>query len=603
MYVLFERRAALSGGATALGAPGSAHSTFGDCHALIRGVRGILSAKGVARSERVAVSIPTSAERLVIQTALSTWCTAVPLNPALRAGEIESVLKRLGLTRIIAPAGPESPAAEAARNGRIECLDVEAIPGAQAGRARLAGCDILNAPAAGESHARPAEEDIAFILQTSGTTGTAKFVPLTHANVTAGATNIAGAMRLGSSDTLLALAQLHHIAGISLALAALDAGGSVFCTAGFHAPDFFPWLEASNPTWIWAAPAMLHEIVARASLNGGALPSPRLRLIRVGSAPLGAKLKADVEEMFRVPVLENYGMTEAAPQIASVPLPPARQKPGTVGIPVGIEIAIIGERGELLPPGLAGEIAVRGPSVMKGYLGGEEVNRESFVNGWFRTGDQGYLDGEGYLTLTGRIREIINRGGEKISPLEVDAVLLNHPSVSKAVTFPVPHPALGEEVAAAVVLRPGANATEQEIQEFVVRELSVAKVPRHILFVPEIPSDGRGKVRRASLAGQLGLRASPVMTGEHPATGSGAPATQVERELAVIWQDVLKLQEGALTVDSRFLDVGGDSVSAVLISSRVRGAFSVELSPVAFFEAPTIAGLARLIESKREGNR
>ena len=604
VYGLFERQAALRPGVSALGAPGAGQSTFGDLRALIEGVRSVLSAKGVERTERVAVSLPTSAERLVVQAGVSTWCTAVPLNPVLRAGEIDGILRRLGIRRIIAPAGAPGAESQATGIGGIERLYVEPVPGAQAGRARLAGCDLLDAPwKGGVPPAGPAEDDIALILQTSGTTGTAKFVPLTHANVTAGAVNIIDAMRLGPSDSLLALSQFHHIAGISLSLAALHAGGSVYCTPGFHAPDFFPWLEASDPTWMWVAPAMLHEIVARASLNGGGRPTTRLRLIRVGSAPLARKLKEEAEDLFRVPVLENYGMTEAAPQIASVPLAPARMKTGTVGIPVGIEVSIVGEDGKLLPRGSAGEIAVRGPSVMKGYLGGEDVNRESFTDGWFRTGDQGRLDEDGYLTLTGRIREIINRGGEKISPLEVDAVLLRHPSVSKAVTFPVEHPALGEEVAAAVVLRPGASGVEKDLQEFVARELSVAKVPRRIVFVPEIPSDDRGKVRRASLAAQLGLRAAFAAPGERATEPAGAPATPVERKLAVIWSDVLKLQEGALTVDSRFLDVGGDSVSAVLISSRVRGAFSVELSPVAFFEAPTIAGLARLIEAKLETNQ
>ncbi len=599
MYALFAQQAALRPRETALAAPARPPLSFGDLMTLVDGVAGILSAMGVERHDRVAVALPTSAERLVVQAAVSCWCAAAPINPALRPGEIEALLSRLGIRLVIVPSGENSAALAAAHNLGIASLELTPLPGAPAGMARLGAADVLGAGAqAGRRGAGAGPEDIALLLPTSGTTGSPKIVPLSQANVCAGAANIVRAMNLGPGDRLLSLAQLHHIAGISLTLAALSAGGSVYCTPGFHAPDFFPWMEEADPTWLWVAPAMLHEIVGRAAAYQEVLARSRLRLIRVGSAPLAERLRAEAEELLHVPVLENYGMTEAAPQIASTPLPPGKRKRGSVGLPVGVEVEIEGEGGTFLPRGSAGEIVIRGPSVMGCYLGGEDAADGSFVRGWFRTGDQGYLDEEGYLFLTGRIKEIINRGGEKISPLEVDGVLLRHPEVEKAVTFPIPHPSLGEEIAAAVVLRPGRAVTEQELQEFVVRELSVSKVPRRVVILEEIPSDERGKVRRLRMAEQLGLTRPASVSGDRPSGDDAAPRTPVERDLAAMWKDVLRLKEGEVLTNARFLDLGGDSISAVLIISRVRGSFNVDLSPVTFFEAPTIAGLARIIEEK-----
>ena len=212
-----------------------------------------------------------------------------------------------------------------------------------------------------------------------------------------------------------------------------------------------------------------------------------------------------LEETFNAPVIEAYGMTEAAHQMACNPLPPRARKPGTVGVAAGPEVSIIDKQGEHLPPGSIGEVVIRGPNVTFGYQNNPEANATEFTDGWFRTGDQGVMDADGYLRLTGRLKEIINRGGEKISPREVDEVLLDHPAVIQAVTFAMPHDKLGEEVATAIILREGIAATESEIRRFASKRLANFKVPRKVLFLDEIPKGSTGKLQRIGLAQKLGL--------------------------------------------------------------------------------------------------
>jgi acyl-CoA synthetase (AMP-forming)/AMP-acid ligase II len=250
---------------------------------------------------------------------------------------------------------------------------------------------------------------------------------------------------------------------------------------------------------------MHRAILERAKRNPEILARRRLRLIRSSSASLRPALMAQLEKTFEAPVIESYGMTEAAHQMASNPLPPRPRKPGSVGVAAGTQIAIMDAAGNLMAGGESGEIVVRGPNVTSGYLNNPEANAAAFHDGWFRTGDQGTLDEEGYLRINGRLKEIINRGGEKVSPLEVDVVLLDHPAVQLALTFAVPHEILGEEVAAAVVLREGASATERELRDFAEKHLAHYKVPHKIVFVSELPRGPTGKLQRIGLAAKLGL--------------------------------------------------------------------------------------------------
>ncbi len=346
------------------------------------------------------------------------------------------------------------------------------------------------------------------MLHTSGTTARPKIVPLTNANVAASARHIAQSLALSPVDTCLNIMPLFHIHGLIAAVtASLAAGAAVCCTPGFNAFKFGDWLASQHPTWYTAVPTMHQAILMRMRNNHEGARAARLRLIRSSSASLPPQVMAELEDVFGAPVIEAYGMTEAAHQMAANPLPPRPRKPGAVGVAAGPEIAVMDEGGALLAQGATGEVVIRGPNVTPGYANNPAANATAFTGGWFRTGDQGRLDEEGYLFLTGRLKEQINRGGEKVSPLEIDVVLLDHPAVAQACTFGVPHDKLGEEVGAVVVLRPGHSVTEAELRDFAGSKLAAFKVPRHVLIREDIPKGATGKVQRIGLAAKLGLGA------------------------------------------------------------------------------------------------
>ena len=350
---------------------------------------------------------------------------------------------------------------------------------------------------------------IALILHTSGTTSRPKMVPLSQANLAASAANIVATLGLAPSDRCLNVMPLFHIHGlVAPVLATLAAGASVSCSPGFDALRFFSWLSEVKPSWYSAVPTMHQAILARARRNEEAVQANELRFIRSSSASLPPQVMQQLEATFGVPVIEAYAMTEAAHQMCSNPLPPAARKPGCVGPAAGPEVAIKDAAGNTLGAGAEGEIVIRGANVTEGYINNPEANAGAFHDGgWFRTGDQGVMDEDGYVKVTGRLKEIINRGGEKIAPLEIDEVLLDHEAVQQVCAFAAPHPKLGEDVAAAVVLAEGGEASERELRDFAAERLADFKVPRRILFVDEIPKGPTGKIQRIGLAKALGLEA------------------------------------------------------------------------------------------------
>jgi acyl-CoA synthetase (AMP-forming)/AMP-acid ligase II len=351
-----------------------------------------------------------------------------------------------------------------------------------------------------------APEDTALVLHTSGTTSRPKIVPLSQRNVCASAQNVSRTVAFSAADRGLNIMPLFHIHGlIAGILAPLSAGGEVCCSTGFNALKFFSWMAEVRPTWYTAVPTMHQTILSRAAKNLDVIRNRSLRFIRSSSSSLPPQVIRELEETFGVPLIEAYGMTEAAHQMTSNPLPPGKRKPGTVGQAAGPEVSVIDTDGNPLPSGVVGEIAIRGENVMPGYENNPKANAEAYARSWFRTGDQGAMDAEGYVTITGRLKEIINRGGEKISPREVDEVLMDHPSVQQCVTFSVPHDKLGEDVAAAVVLREGAETSEKALREFAAIRLADFKVPRKILILAEIPKGATGKLQRIGLAQKLGL--------------------------------------------------------------------------------------------------
>jgi len=492
--------ASAPGDAIALMAPGAAPLTYAGLRDLARETIAALNSFGVGRSDRVAIVLPNGPQMAAAFLAIAQGASAAPLNPAYKGDEFEFYMGDLGARALVVEAGSTSPAIDAAKKLGVAILTLTPDPSG-AGAFTLSG----SAAGAAEKPGPAAPEDVALILHTSGTTSRPKIVPLTQHNVATSADNIARTVEFCESDRGLNIMPLFHIHGlIAGLLAPLSRGGSVFCTPGFNALKFFAWLEEARPSWYTGVPTMHQAILTRAPHNRETIARHPLRFIRSSSSSLPPQVIAELEATFHAPVIEAYGMTEASHQMASNPLRGVR-KPGSVGLAAGPEVEIMDKAGNILPAGEIGEIVIRGDNVTPGYENNAKANAEAFTNGWFRTGDQGVKDGDGYISLTGRLKEIINRGGEKVSPREVDEALMDHPAVLQVVTFAVPHEKLGEDVAAAVVLREGTRATEQELRAFLSERLAPFKTPRKILFLTEIPKGATGKLQRIGLAQKLGL--------------------------------------------------------------------------------------------------
>ncbi len=488
----------------ALTAPGRPPLTYAGLRQHVAKTVASLNQMGIGRNDRVAIVLPNGPEMASAFISVAAGATAAPLNPTYQQTEYAFYLEDLGTKALLVAEGSDSPAVAAAHDLAIPVLECHV------GSADAAGVfDIhpLALPVEKNSAVGFAEQDdVALILHTSGTTSRPKIVPLLQRNLCASARNINQTLALTPADHCLNVMPLFHIHGLMAALmASLSVGASICCTPGFDALQFFAWLDAEKPSWYTAVPTMHQAILSRAKRNQEIIASANLRFVRSSSASLPPQVMAALEDTFNAPVIEAYGMTEASHQMTSNPLPPAARKPGTVGIAMGLEVGIMDDAGNLLPAGNIGEIVIRGANVTPGYENNPTANAENFTNGWFRTGDQGEQDEAGYVTISGRLKEIINRGGEKISPREVDEVLMDFDPIQQVVTFALPHPKLGEDVAAAVVLKEGATATERDIRDFAATRLAKFKVPRKVLIMDEIPKGPTGKLKRIGMAEQLGL--------------------------------------------------------------------------------------------------
>ncbi|HWT10883.1 MAG TPA: acyl--CoA ligase [Roseomonas sp.] len=490
-----------AGAAALRGTNGRPSLTFGALRDLCARTIAALNGLGIGRGDRVAIVLPNGPEMAAAFLAIGSGATTAPLNPAYRAEEFTFYLTDLRAKALVVLQGMASDAREVAARLSIPVLDL--VPGEAAGDFTLDGGAPGNAAKPGAAW----PEDEALVLHTSGTTARPKIVPLTQANICASARNIARTLELGPDDACLNIMPLFHIHGLMAAvLASVGAGASVVCTQGFDALRFFRWLDEERPSWFTAVPTMHQAILGRAERNADVIARARLRFLRSSSASLPGPVMQQLEQVFSAPLVEAYGMTEASHQMCSNPLAGPR-KPGSVGMAAGPEVAIMDDDGALLPQGQIGEVVIRGPNVTAGYEANPEANAKAYSKGWFRTGDQGAFDADGFLTLTGRLKELINRGGEKVSPLEVDGVLSGHPAVAQALCFAIPHPKLGEEVGVAVVLREGMECGERELREFAALHLADFKVPRKVVFLDEIPKGATGKLMRIGLAEKLGLGA------------------------------------------------------------------------------------------------
>ncbi len=456
---------------------------------------------GLTKGDRIAMALPNGLEVITLFLAASTVGTAAPLNPAYTRDEFKFYLEDTSARALIVPSSGGDEARAAAAKG-ILLLEAHI----DNGRVRLS--PVLSTAFSQNSHQdqeppqggtpNSANDNIALILHTSGTTSRPKRVPLSHANLMTSTRNVAETYRLTPGDVSLCVMPLFHVHGlVASTLATFFSGGAVVVPSKFNPLSFWSTVREHRASWYSAVPTIHQVLLARAK---GARPdgAEQLRFIRSCSAALSPQTMTDIEAVFGVPVLEAYGMTEAAHQMASNPLPPDARKAGSVGRGTQVEIAILNQEGNLLPAGATGEVSIKGANVFGGYEGNAEANAESFSHGWFRTGDQGHLDNEGYLTLSGRLKELINRGGEKISPREIDDVLLTHPAVAEAVCFGILDRVYGEAVAAAVVLKD--EATEKELIAHCRASLSDFKCPTKVFIMDSIPRTATGKIQRRNVA-------------------------------------------------------------------------------------------------------
>ena len=579
---LLEFYARRTPAAPALLAPGRPALSYGALAESIRHLVRTLRELGIGPADRIAVALPRGADTALALIAVASGCACVPVNPDLTADELQRYFSELKLTALVTRADMNSASRDAARVLDIAVIDFVAGPAHD-----LGGC-VFIAPAIGPANTGGASrgDDDAFILLTSGTAARPKMVPLTHRNVCLSAYNAGHVLSLTTHDRLLNVLPLFHAHGlISGLLTALTAGSSVICTDGFDAASFFGWMRELQPTWYTAVPTIHRALLTAAEANPDCARPSSLRVIRSASASLAPAILAGLEATFGVPVLETYGMTEAASQIAANPF--ELRKVGAVGRAAGPEIAIMDETGRTLASGANGEIVLRGANMSRGYYNDEAATQAAFRNGWFRTGDLGYLDDDGYLFIVGRIKDVINRGGQKISPLEVEDVLLSHPAVLEAGVFAVPHEKLGENVAAVVVLRPNAEATSDQLRQFARKRLAAYKVPSLIRSVAALPKGASGKVKRNALAELI----ATVEAGRE----TRPPRNAIERQLAEIWAGLLELpQVGA---DQDVFMLGADSLAVTQMRSRLRDRFNVDFSFEDIFDCPTVAALAARIES------
>ena len=486
--------------------PDGAVLTHGELRAEVDRLAGRLRALGLQADDRIAIVVPNGPEMAIAFLAAACAGCAAPLNPKYRTEELRFYLDDLGAKALITrPDESGSDARDAARTADAGVLPV-ALTGSASGGSGLIDL-IASSPATEPSSPNgPAADDVALVLHTSGTTSRPKIVPLRQRNLARSACGIAESLALTTADRSLQVMPLFHIHGLLAGLLApLSAGGSVACTEGFDAFRFFAQLAELRPTYYTAVPTMHQMVIARSSRHRDAARAAALRFVRSSSASLPEPVLQELGELFAAPVIEAYGMTEATHQMCANPLPPGVAKPRSVGVATGIELAVLDGDNRVLAPTERGEVSIKGPTVIDGYENNPDANAAAFTDGWFRTGDEGYLDDDGYLFLTGRLKEQINRGGEKVSPLEVDEALLRHPSVAQAVTFAMPHPKLGEEVAAAVVAADGADVDERELRRFLSKSLAAFKVPRRVLVLDELPKGPTGKLQRIGLADRLGL--------------------------------------------------------------------------------------------------
>lgn len=488
--------------ATAIIVPGepALNVSYAQLHTDITNFQKKLAALGIAPGAAVSIALPNSYPFIVSFLAAS-WQRAIaaPLNPAYKQSEFEFYIDDLSSHLVLIPQGEsDGPAVKAARkynaavaecywDGQQVVLDIK-----HSGKLQGQGNAKIEQAQAG---------DTALILHTSGTTAAPKAVPLSHKNLTTTMKNIKQTYQLSAKDRTMLVMPLFHVHGLLAGfLAPLHSGGSVIVPPKFSATKFWTDFNKHEANWYTAVPT-IHQILLKSPPPH---PKPNIRFIRSCSSPLSPKIFHELEKTFDAPVLEAYAMTEAAHQMTSNPLPPGKRQPGSVGIGQGVEIKILDQEGNEVTQGKEAEICIRGENITAGYINNPEANKSSFTKGgYFRTGDQGKKDPDGYVIITGRIKELINKAGEKISPIELDNVVAQNSKVSEAVSFAIPDEMYGQEVGIAVVLKDGAQMTGDELKQWMTSRVAKFKLPKKVYFTKVMPKTATGKVQRRMVAAAM----------------------------------------------------------------------------------------------------
>ena len=471
---------------------------YKDLKSFVNKIASQLAGNGISNKDRAAIVLPNGPFMASSFLTLSSYMSAAPLNPSYKTNEYEFYLKDLNPKIVIVEPNSSNEVVGVAKNLNIPVCEMKIKKDDPSGLFNL--FDIES------EYQLPKENDEGLVLHTSGTTSRPKIVPLTNKNIYSSAENISKSLNLSEADHCLNIMPLFHIHGLIAILAAsIRSGASICASNGFNALKFLELAKSEKITWYSGVPTMHQAILLRAEKNLELAKNLNLRLIRSSSASLPPAVFEKLNSVFGCSVIEAYGMTEATHQMTSNPLPPKKQKPGFVGIPAGPEVCIMDEKDKILDQGETGEVCIKGDNVTLGYDNNPEANKNSFTNGWFRTGDQGYFDQNGYLKISGRLKEIINKGGEKISPLEVDNVLMDHPLIEQAVCFGYEDKMLGEDIAAAIIVKEGKNCSETDVKTYAQEKLAKFKIPKKIFFVNEIPKGATGKLQRNVLAKNFGL--------------------------------------------------------------------------------------------------
>jgi len=578
-------------GATAIEALDRLPLTYADLFGYINYIGRELRSLGLERNDRVAIIMDNGPEVAAFFLAVSSYAACAPLNHGYKYKEFKNYLPELK-TKIIfikQDTGPTVIPEDKFLN--MQVMELSPLPKGKAGICEIKKSNKALEQDPGIYQKSISEDDIALVLLTSGTTSRPKIVPLSQRNICASANNIRRSLNLSPQDKCLNIMPFYHVHALMITIAALSAGGSVVCPPSFDKNKFFNWTDKFNPTWYTALPTIHQAILSQAGSNRELAGKCKLRFIRSSAGHLHAKTRVQLEKFFKAPVIESYGMTESALQISSNSPPPEKHKPGSTGRAHGVEVVITDKKGKPVKAGKIGEIVVRGKNIIDNYENDPESNKKSFINGWLKTGDLGYFDNEGYLYVVGRIKEVINRGGEKISPAEVEEVLLRYPKVNRAVVSSMPHPTLGEEVIAAVVIANGKATPEHEIRAFVARELAEFKVPKRIFFVDKLPQNSTGKLQRVGLYKKLK---------DYKASIHSKPGSKAENILKEILCKVLKVEK--ISIDDNFFELGGDSLRLTEFYKEIKIHFPDIFKVQDLFDNLTIRELANFIKKKKEIN-